>query len=123
MSKNTNINNFATEIEKFLKEYGDEAQEILNNATEKYTRQALSEIKDASPVKTGKYKRGWRSKTEKGRLSVNGVVYNITSFQKTHLLENGHLTRNGGRTKAIPHIAPVNSSIQDKFEKEIISKL
>ena len=38
-------------------------------------------------------------------------VYNKKHYQLTHLLEKGHQTRKGGRTKAFEHIGPVNDAI------------
>ena len=41
----------------------------------------------------------------------------------THVLEFGHVTRNGGRTKAIPHIRPVEEKYSKEYEKELKQKI
>ena len=54
------------------------------------------------------------------------MVWNKTNYQLTHLLEFGHVTRNGGRTRALPHIRPIeekyNVKFVDKLEKRIRRK-
>mgnify|MGYP003319927550 CR=1 FL=1 len=79
---------------------------------------AVKDLKKNSPKKSGKYSKSWKKKIEKSRIGSNCVIYN-EKYYLTHLLENGHANRDGGRTPAKPHIAPVNESIQKDFEEEI----
>lgn len=113
------------EVELALDEYAEDVQEKLINAINKETQKTVTMLKKTSPQGTGKkageYARGWRkTKPEKtGRIGgVKIVIYNVVSFL-THLLENGHALRQGGRSPAIPHIAPA----QDEFERNILTVL
>jgi len=64
---------------------------------------------------------------EKGRLSTTVTIYNDHPALP-HLLEYGHVTRNGtGRTyaptPAHAHIAPVEKELVETFEREVVAKL
>ena len=86
----------------------------VNDAIEESAATAARELKKGGPYqeRTGNYSEDWGHKLRKGQYSsvINTeeyTVYNKKHYQLTHLLENGHQSRNGGRVKAFSHIAPV----------------
>lgn len=50
-------------------------------------------------------------------------IHNKTDYQLTHLLEFGHSTKTGGRTKAQPHIRPIEEKYSKEFENELKKKI
>ncbi len=86
----------------------------VNDAIEESAATAAKELKKGGPYqeRTGNYSEDWGHKLRKRQYSsvINTeeyTVYNKKHYQLTHLLENGHQSRNGGRVKAFSHIAPV----------------
>lgn len=127
----------ARELTKSLTEYGKLAQHEVHEILESVGDEAKSRVTAASPKGkrrgSGKYKRGWKVKTEESGSRTSVTVHN-KRYQLTHLLENGHRTRLGtgkrGRvygTKATvgaqPHIGAVNEWAQREAEKRIRQKL
>ena len=110
------------DISKILEEYSYEIQDGITELAEEIANEGKNKLKnnkDTYKVRTGKYNKGWRVKTEKGARYVHTTIHNATDYQLTHLLENGHATRNGGRTKAYKHIEPVADDCSEKFEREV----
>ncbi len=112
----------------YLKDYKEDIDEEVVEVVDEVTRKAKDELKQTSPrgqgSRTNPYYKGWAVKLSKKRTGVyHKVIWNRTNYQLTHLLEFGHATRNGGRTRAIPHIRPVeekyNVEFVDKLEKKI----
>lgn len=122
MSK-VSINNVGTEISKILSEYGKTATEVIQESMDEVLNDGVKELKNNSPKETGKYSKGWAKQKETSRTGVVGVIYNKDKPQITHLLEYGHANRNGGRTKAQPHIESVNESVQDAYIDKITKGL
>lgn len=124
MSKKIKVESLEQELNTFLKSYKKAVDEDVVQVTDKVTKAAINELKTTSPrrkgSKTNPYWRGWASKLKK-RSSNNytKVIWNKTNYQLTHLLEFGHVTRNGGRAKAIPHIRPV----EEKYNAEFVDLL
>lgn len=107
------------EINDILNEYSNDIQEGITREAELVAKEAVSELKATSPIRTGKYRKGWRVKTTKGRGFVECIVHNSTNYQLTHLLEKPHLKRNGGITTPKVHIKPVEEKSKREYEKKV----
>ncbi|MBQ4031829.1 MAG: HK97 gp10 family phage protein [Bacilli bacterium] len=108
------------DVNKILDSYAKDIAKDVTTDAEMIAKKGVEEIKAASPKRTGKYRRGWRVKTNK--LTGHSTIYNATSYQLTHLLEYPHATRNGGITtpKSAGHIAKVEQAINKEFESDVI---
>lgn len=115
---------FAKTIQKLLDEYGDEVSEAMIDTSEEIAKETVSQMKQSGSFGgDGKYRKSWKKNVEQKRTHVSSVVYNQKHYQLTHLLEYGHAKQNGGRTRAFPHIAPVNDWAQSEFVKVLERKL
>ncbi|WP_449451642.1 HK97 gp10 family phage protein [Streptococcus suis] len=104
-------NLLAKELAAYSKEIEEEVDEIAEDVAE----ETVQELKDNSPKRYGKYRRSWRKK----KLSTGSyVVYNAVA-SLTHLLEKGHLLRNGGRVAGIVHIKPAEENAIEAFQQRI----
>lgn len=115
-------------ISEIFEEYGVEVKETVNAIAEEVAEETVKELKKTSPARKeiggGKYRRSWKKIGEK---SLNGnstfTVFN-TRYRLTHLLENGHLTRDGRtRTQGIKHIAPAEEKAVESFLRKVEEKL
>lgn len=126
MSKNSLL-----DINDILNDYSHDIQDAITEEAIKIAKEGIAKLKKTSPINKkstshkGKYAKGWRVKTEKGRGFVNCTIYNATDWQLTHLLENGHdiLDKHGqkrGYVGAKKHIAPINDECAELYEKGVI---
>ena len=110
----------ASAIMQGLKEYADLATDDMKKAVKKAGTDARKGIQENAPVKSGAYKKSWAVKTMKESAnSLELVVHSRNRYQLAHLLEFGHAKRNGGRTRAYPHIAVAEQRAVKLLEKEI----
>ena len=128
------IENFADEIQKILDEYGDEVDEKLNEITTRIGKKGAQLLKSESLEKfpsskkhKKRYGSTWTAKAERKRLYTTVTIYN-SQPGLPHLLENGHLVKNGtgrvlGQAEAHPHIYEVEEKIIKEYEKEVKNKL
>jgi len=116
MAKTVKPENLAKEMMKYLYEYQEDIEADVIATVDEVTKKAKEELKKTSPqsgvARDTKYYKGWTIKLKK---NYDGAYHKVI----THLLEFGHVTRNGGRTKAIPHIRP----IEQKYGVEFVDKL
>lgn len=111
------------DISKILNSYADGVKELIEEATRDVVKEGASRLKQTKntyKVRSGEYNKSWTYKVQKKYDEVEGTVYSRSPhYRLTHLLEKGHATRNGGRTRAFPHIAPVNDYCCKTYEKEV----
>ncbi len=124
MSKTIDASELQKSVMDYLEDYKEDIDEDVIEVVDEVTKQAKDELKQTSPRGKGSrnnpYYRGWAIKLSKKRTGVyHKVIWNRTNYQLTHLLEFSHATRNGGRTRAIPHIRP----IEEKYNVEFVDKL
>lgn len=118
--RNVSTDNLASEIMKGLMEYKDLATSDMKTAVRKAGRSVRKDIEAKAPKRTGAYSKSWTVKTTKETAeSLELTVCSPKRYQIAHLLEKGHAKRGGGRTKAIPHIAPAEESAVKELEKNI----
>ena len=118
------IDQMAHVIMEGLQEYADLATEDLKKAVKTAGDEATKDIQNNAPVKTGAYKKSWTVKTTKETSNaMEVVVHSKNRYQLAHLLEFGHAKRSGGRTKAIPHIAPAEQRAAEILEREVEAAL
>lgn len=103
---NRECNNTVEEVDKAITEAGRAALDyLLENSPVDTSKSAKLHIRGGKlKGSSGLYRKGWRMKT----YTENGVkavkVYNETCYQLTHLLEFGHLAKNGKFVQPVPHI-------------------
>ena len=128
----------AFELEKAMQavniEINGAAVEAMNEASEEVGKEALKMVKEDSPVRTdnvhrkkppGSYKKGWKMTHDKAAAAkgINTTIYNATDYRLTHLLEFGHLTKTGKRTRPQPHISTANEYVHKTLPQEILKRI
>ena len=110
------LSNITNEITRALREYTYEVREEINEAAEEMATNAVNELKQTSPKRTGQYAKSWTKKKESGG---KWIVHNKNHYRLTHLLEKGHAKVGGGRVGAKVHIAPVEQKVINEFIERV----
>ena len=114
------ISELADAVMQELDHYADASSLKVKSAVRKTARGVRNEIRSNAPVRTGGYAGSWAVKTEhETAYSLSLVVHSKNKYQLAHLLENGHVKRGGGRTRAFPHIAPAEQNGIRQLQEEI----
>ena len=124
MGKTVSIDGLADAVMEELTEYNALAQETMKKAVTKAGQTVRKEIQSGAPVRTGKYAKSWTAKkTRESSTRLEVTTYSPSRYMLAHLLEHGHAKRNGGRTRAFPHIAPAEEAGEKQLEADIIRGL
>lgn len=118
--KKVSVDGLADAVAEILDEYAKTTELGMKKAVRDAGNTVKKAIGEGAPVKTGKYAKSWAVKTTKETANALEVtVHSRNRYQLAHLLEHGHAKRNGGRTRAIPHIAPAEEKGVEQLERDI----
>lgn len=127
MAKKIKIDDLAKEITKTLEEFAGATDAVVEKAVTETAKEAVKELKNANPPGSGQYgswseyNKSWKikqTKTDK-RYNKKATIHNADKYNLAHLLEKGHALVRGGRTRAFPHIAPVEERAEKKLMENI----
>lgn len=119
------IEDIAKTLEKTLEDYAQEKEEdffaAIDAALDECDAEIKKHIKKGEGIRTGKYIKSFRVNAENDTHRHKGTWYvNAPHYRLTHLLEHGHLTRDGTtRTKQIKHIEYGQKIAEKLLEKRI----
>jgi len=124
MGKTIPVDQLASEVMSGLEEYAELAADVLKKEIQEAGKTAKKQIEQTAPRKTGRYAKSWAvKKVSETSNSLEVTVHSKNRYMLTHLLENGHAKRGGGRVAAIPHIAPAEELAVQTLEKNIEREL
>lgn len=114
------IDGLADAVMEELNNYADTTTTGVKTAVKKAANTVKKDIGESAPAKSGRYAKSWRSKaTKESSTALEMTVYSPTRYMLAHLLEHGHALRNGGRTRAIPHIGPAEEHGEKQLTEDI----
>lgn len=133
MSKRIGVLDVSKEIGAMFVTYGQQVNDVIDEAMMTVAKEAEEDLKKVTKFNpqrtpTGKYSADWTLGVEPvKRYSRKIVVYNEDHYRLTHLLENGHALKRGGRkigeVQAYVHIYPVNEKTQKNLINEVIERI
>lgn len=102
------VKGLAAAIEAELSQYSEKVTVKISAAVETVASEVNAEIKShvTFDQPTGKYVKAFRIKKFNPSRYEHSYVWHVAPphYRLTHLLEHGHALRNGGRSRAFPHI-------------------
>ena len=124
MGKTIPVDKLAEEVMNGLEEYAELTADVLKKEIQEAGKVAKQQISETAPRKTGRYAKSWAvKKISETSNSLEVTVHSKNRYMLTHLLENGHAKRGGGRVAAIPHIAPAEETAIQSLERNIEREL
>jgi hypothetical protein len=114
-----NIDNLNEAIINSLEDYNLRATESIKNLTTEAMKELVKDTKRTAPV--GKRRKHYKSNITSKKLSEN--EYGISKlwyvkgsdYRLTHLLNNGHALRNGGRVEGTHFIQKASDPITKQY--------
>lgn len=113
-----------------LQDYANgELRQKVNEAVKETAKTGAKMLKQSTDYndRTGEYRKGWNAKLRRGKYTsvtmTEEYSVNNRKYQITHLLEKGHVGRNGERVKPYEHIGPVEEFLRVLLVSNIHKKV
>ena len=122
-NKKVSVDGLADAIAKELKVYGSDVIEGIRKQTDKSMRQLVQETKATAPV--GHRKKHYRDSITSRVLNASSFAYaklwyvRGSDYRLSHLLNNGHQLRDGGRYEGTQFITKASISVIKDYEEAI----
>ena len=115
------IGQLADTIAKELETYSEAITEGIKAAVDDVSKELLQNTRAAAPEESGKYKRAISIKTVYESPTERRKQWYVKAPRHTlsHLLEKPHKTRNGGTSRAFPHIKENEEKAVKDFESKV----
>lgn len=126
MANVVSIDDLADIIAEELESYTEEVDGVMQDEIDALSKEVVKNLKNNPiiPEDTGEYKKSFYIKKEaqgKG-YKRNRIASKKPHYRLTHLLEDGHLTSNGKRTRAFPHwkeAQELADTLPERLEKKL----
>ena len=121
MSDTIKPDNLAAAIAQRLQDFQGATEEALLAAINETAEQAADVVKAKAQHFGANYANDIKAIPAR-KIQRNGGTAYVTAgdhYRVAHLLEHGHAKRNGGRVRAIVHIAPVEQTVINQFTREV----
>lgn len=119
-------NSLSEEIQNQLKTFGTALNREINEGLKEVAEKTAETLRQGGPYnkRSGKYTRDWdvklRSRSYSSvTMTEEYTVYNKKNYQLTHLLEKGHVSRNGSRVRPFEHIKPAEELAEQMAISEV----
>lgn len=121
MSKSIQPRYLAEALQQELESYSKGLTERVNEAGQTAIKKLKKLTKASAPKASGSYRKNIAVTTRTNELGVKTFVWYVKKpdHRLTHLLVHGHVTRNGGRTKANPFLKNALDAVLPEYEENV----
>ena len=123
MSKSVKIEDLSDAIGKELEIYDRDIAQKIKRQTVKSIKQCVETTKLTAPVgKRAKHYRddiAWRTLEDTYRKTIAQWYVKAPNYRLSHLLNNGHATKNGGRVEGTNFITRAHDETVRDYEKTV----
>lgn len=115
------LDRFGAALESLLADIPEACGDALEKSVRHSVRKTASQLRGELTAGIGihdwsdEYRSGFSSRVEGDKVSTVGTVGNKNKPGLVHLLEKGHATLTGRRTRAFPHMEPAFQEMETDF--------
>ena len=117
----TEIGNLSAAIAGELAQYSEEIADAVKAAATETMEELVKATKADAPKRTGAFRKAIKSVvTKEGKWDKRMTWYvKVPQHRLTHLIEDGHRTRSGTKTRAHPFFRENYARAEEAFERRV----